>query len=239
MCVAIVVEESISLATLLACENANPHGAGVAWGYGDRVRYRKGLEAMDIWRMLDALPRPFLLHFRWATHGPRVPHLAHPFPLGDRALISRATEGVAEGVLIHNGVWNDYKRWVPDWVTAENWSDTAVAAYVAGNVGEEILDHVGWSTATARAAGDGRLDVTMRGRWMSHSDGNHYSNLSWLPRPRPTYQEWRDARQPRQPRQPRQTLACRDDQPSLWDVLRDDAAPALRFLAESQGRKGR
>jgi hypothetical protein len=190
MCVAIIVESDITPDTLTSCDDANPHGIGVAWAQRDRIAYRKGLSLREVIKIAPRLPRPFLLHFRWATHGPRVPHLTHPFPLGERALISRATEGTADAVLIHNGVWSDYRRWVPAWVDAERWSDTAVAAYVAGTVGEEVLDHVAWSTATARAAGGGRIDITLRGRWMSHTDGNTYSNLHWLPRSLPTPRAW-------------------------------------------------
>lgn len=189
MCVAIIVETELSAATLEACEDANPHGGGLAWADGDTIRYHKGLRWREMARIAANLPRPFLAHFRWATHGGVRDYLCHPFPLGQRALTSRAVEGTAPSVLIHNGVWPDYLRWMPGGVDDARWSDTAVAAYAAEVVGEEILDHVGWSTAIARATGGGRLDITARGRWMDHSDGNVYSNLHWLPRPfvRPTF----------------------------------------------------
>lgn len=186
MCVAILVEGDFPLETALACEDMNPHGAGLAWGSEDRVMYVKGLDARDIARLAKDLPRPFLAHFRWATHGGRALHLSHPFPIGSRALVSRALKGSAESVLIHNGVWTDYQKWVPRWLSKpERWSDTAFAAFAAGIVGEEVLDHVGWSTATAVARGGGRLDITLRGRWVEHDDGNTYSNLNWVPRPAP------------------------------------------------------
>jgi hypothetical protein len=186
MCVAIIVETELSAATLEACEDANPHGGGLAWADGDTVRYRKGLRWREMARIAATLPRPFLAHFRWATHGGVRDYLCHPFPLGARALTSRAVEGAAPAVLIHNGVWSDYLRWMPGGVEAERWSDTAVAAYATEVVGEEILDHVGWSNAVARATGGGRLDITARGRWLDHTDGNVYSNLYWcrlVPRP--------------------------------------------------------
>jgi hypothetical protein len=188
MCVAILVEAEIAPATLAACEDANPHGGGLAWIAGDQIAYRKGLRWREMARLAATLPRPFLAHFRWATHGGVRDYLCHPFPLGARALTSRAVEGLAPAVLIHNGVWPDYLRWMPGGIEAERWSDTAVAAYATEVVGEDILDHVGWSNAVARATA-GRMDITLRGRWMDHTDGNVYSNLSWLPRPavRPTF----------------------------------------------------
>lgn len=237
MCVAIIVEGSISTDTLLSCEDNNPHGAGLAWGDGDRVRYRKGLTAMEVVKIAQALPRPFLLHFRWATHGGRAAHLTHPFPLGHRALISRSLEGVADAVLIHNGVWGDYERFIPQWVDRDRWSDTAVAAYVAGTTDESILDHVAWSTAVARAAGSGRLDITTRGRWYEHSDGNSYSNLSWLPRPAPRYSiasaiagsSWLDRREAEMQRRHTTGLACQTALPGLDP----GQAEIERFLATS------
>jgi hypothetical protein len=181
MCVAAVIEGDLAPRDIEAMDDANPHGAGVAYGHGPRVSYLKGLTVRDVKRLAVTLPRPFLLHFRWATHGGVKAHLTHPFPIGSRAVISRSLQGSADSVLIHNGVWRDYEKFAPPWVDKERWSDTAIAAYAAGEFGEEILDHVGWSTAVARAAGQGRLDITLRGRWMDHG-GNTYSNLSWIPR---------------------------------------------------------
>jgi hypothetical protein len=182
MCVAVLVETAKGPTALemWQMEDANPHGAGIAWASGDIVRYKKGLTWRQAHDLLAKIPRPALLHFRWATHGGRARHLSHPFPLGPRALTSRKMNGGAKAVLIHNGVWTDYRAYIPDGISPDKWSDTAVAAYAAGTLGEEILDHVDWSTAVGRASGDGRMDVTLRGNWQEH-EGNLYSNLGWQP----------------------------------------------------------
>lgn len=190
MCVAALIEsdEGPSKDELIGMERDNPHGAGVAYIEGDRIRYKKGLNWVQVHKILKRVPRPALVHFRWATHGGKAMHLTHPFPLGPRALVSKALTGTAPAVLIHNGIWSDYADFIPDWATnrKSQLSDTAVAAYVAEKW-EGVLDDVDWSTAVMRSSGPGRADVTLRGRWVEY-DGNMYSNLSWqhhMPSKRP------------------------------------------------------
>lgn len=181
MCVAVLVEsDAPSMVEMWHMDSDNPHGIGIAWASGDIIRYRKGISWMDAYNALEKLPRPCLLHFRWATHGGRARRLAHPFPLGPKAVTSRKLNGGAKAVLIHNGTWDDYTKFIPQGIDPRQWSDTAVAAFVAGTIGEEILDHVPWCTAVGRAAGNGRMDVTLRGDWTSHN-GNMYSNMYWQP----------------------------------------------------------
>lgn len=189
MCVAVVIEtqKGPSQIECWQMDDANPHGVGLAWGSGELVRYRKGLTWMEAYDLLQRIPRPALMHFRWATHGGRARHLTHPFPLGPRALTSRKLNAASKAVLIHNGVWTNYLRHMPPGVKTEKWSDTAVAAYAAGVHGEEILDDVDWATATMRAISDnGAVDIVMRGHWQEH-EGNMYSNLTWQPRAKSYY----------------------------------------------------
>ena len=182
MCVAILVESKRGpTATELAhMEAHNPHGGGVGFPSGTDIEYRRGLTAKQIAKMLPQLPRPTLVHFRWATHGPRVPELCHPFPLGVAAFVRRTLRGRAPGVLIHNGVWNDAHRHCPRWQPYERTSDTAVAAFMVGTGREDILDEVPWSTAIMRSSGPGKADVVLRGYWTEYN-GDLYSNLNWQP----------------------------------------------------------
>lgn len=185
MCVAVLIEtaKGPTEREIRLMYEDNPHGAGLAWGSGDLVRYRKGLSVQQVIDLLPTLPRPVLLHFRWATHGGTDRVMTHPFPIGRRAITSRKLNGAARAVLIHNGVWHDYERFAPPGCNTDYWSDTAVAAWAAGEYGEDILDHVNWATAVGRAAGNGRLDITLRGTW-EEWQGNQYSNLLWQPKPK-------------------------------------------------------
>lgn len=184
MCVAAVIETEAGPTSdeLRQMHNDNPHGAGVAFVHGGAVRYHKAVTWQWIAKNQARWPRPYLLHFRWATHGGRARHLAHPFPISISAVLSRKLSGECDRVLIHNGIWNNYHRFLPHWLRreADRWSDTAVAAYAAKVYGDGILDDVDWSTAVGRFAGIGRMDVTMRGRWTEYN-GNMYSNLNWQP----------------------------------------------------------
>jgi hypothetical protein len=139
---------------------------------------------------------PYLLHFRWATHGDRVAELTHPFPLGPRALLGE-TSGAADRVLIHNGTWSFYDSTVERFMNDGNYelpeelincaSDTALAAWLAEH-DPDVLDSVMWATALAEMRwttdleGNQRrtMDITTRGQWYD-KDGNWYSNLNWVP----------------------------------------------------------
>lgn len=178
MCVAVVIESKkrIPAQHLKAMHDANPHGAGVAWIDGDLIQYRKGLTWKQIDDIQDLLPRPFFMHFRIATRGAKIPELTHPFPLGLMAF-SDDLVGSAHGVLMHNGTWSGYRQHVPNGINPEVVSDTQVAAY-ACDEDENILSEVSWSNAIMRAKGNGRADITLRGRWFEF-EGNQYSNTHW------------------------------------------------------------
>lgn len=184
MCVAaIITGASPPLADLQDMEAENPHGAGLAWQVPgeNQLTYKKGLTAEEVHEILDALPRPVLLHFRWATHGTRSKALTHPFPLGIRALLDPSLEGKAKACLIHNGVWDAYRKHMPDFLDTLklDLSDTAVAAYVALR-NPSILRDVRWATAVGRARGKGKpMAVKTTGGWTTYA-GNQYSNLQWV-----------------------------------------------------------
>lgn len=179
MCVAAVLYgEGPTLAELRKMDKINPHGGGLGWVYeGDTVvTYAKGLTPEEIYALLGKLPRPTLLHFRYATHGPKTTAQCHPFPLGHWALTAKGGYGVAPAVLVHNGVWQSHHKYKPAWIKWGDVSDTAMAAYMA-EADEAILDDVDWSTVVGRAK-DGQMVVTRRKRWFERGP-DWYSNLTW------------------------------------------------------------
>lgn len=176
MCVAAVIERDLSLEDLKKMASANPDGGGIAYPDGDTIAYRKGLTAEEVHALQQYLPRPYFVHFRIATKGAKIPELTHPFPIGMQAF-SDDLVGFARAVLMHNGTWNDYDRYVPAGIKRTEVSDTQVAAYACA-FDEDLLNKVGWSNAIMRAAGDGRADITLRGQWSEH-EGNQFSNLHW------------------------------------------------------------
>lgn len=193
MCVAAIVFNPVCLEYLEAMENDNPHGAGIAWLQNGAIQFMKGLKAKDIYQLQtdEVMSYPYLMHYRWATHGDKVPELTHPFPIGPRALLGELS-GSAQAVLIHNGTWNSYERTAARYINLGNYeipeeilaaaSDTAVAAWLVQD-NPEILDEISWATAVAEIVekdGAKSMEITTRGTW-SDKDGNWYSNLNWVP----------------------------------------------------------
>jgi predicted glutamine amidotransferase len=184
MCIAAIISVPLSADDLKLMDESNPHGGGVAWVDCGELRFRRGLGPGEIHAMQESgeLTLPYLLHFRWATQGDRVPELTHPFPIGLRAMFGEL-EGTAESVLIHNGTWSMQDRWlralesVPSDVI-ESASDTAIIAWLLQD-NPHLINQVRWATAigTVRA---GVLHVETTGTWTEH-EGNQYSNLHWLP----------------------------------------------------------
>lgn len=268
MCVAVVIRgASPSLADLLDMEADNPHGAGIAWKPDgkNRVLYRKGMTAKEVSEVLDALPRPVLLHFRWATHGSQKKALTHPFPLGVAALLNTNLEGSARGVLIHNGVWNGYAKHVPKWARGLDLSDTAVAAYVAAH-NPDILREVHWSTAVGKARGAAKpMLVKLRGDWTEYGaeegrPANLFSNLKWrgaATKPyRGLYGNWEDywgdgymvtpapARYTTTPKTYKPTRWRKNPLTQVWELLQgeddDDVLASTKYTPvgyEDDGRK--
>jgi hypothetical protein len=193
MCVAAVIFKPVPLDDLKAMEDNNPHGAGIAWEQDGQIRFIRGLTAADIYQLQEdkVMTYPYLMHYRWATHGAKVPELTHPFVVGPRALMGEL-RGAAEAVLIHNGTWNAYERYavlysnlgnyeIPEEIL-EEMSDTAIAAWLAQD-DPTILDEISWATALAemKPGPDGvpTMEITTRGTWEEY-EGNMYSNLHWM-----------------------------------------------------------
>lgn len=189
MCVAAVIFNAVPLEHLECMEHDNPHGAGVAWCKNGEIRFLKGLTAREIYDMQTegVMTYPYLMHYRWATHGGRVSELTHPFVLGPRALMGELS-GTCQSLMMHNGTWGSYDRVASKYVNQGNYempeellaiqSDTAIAAWLALD-NPDVLDGVAWATVVAEMV-NGEMEITTRGTW-SDKDGNWYSNLNWVP----------------------------------------------------------
>jgi hypothetical protein len=223
MCVILVCPDETKRpdrAVLDACHAANPHGAGVAWREGGRVRWMKNLEPDDLEALLPELPGEVVIHFRWASVGGVDADLCHPFPVTRKA--ETDLFGSAKAVVFQNGTWGAYDealrrltngqgRKLPDGPM----SDTRAAALCVRVHGREML---------AKLPGrwvwmDGER-TRLYGSWLSFR-GMRASNLHFVRRLEPVEAEEAD-----EPDEAEELESWSDDplllrQPDLWSCERD------------------
>ena len=188
MCVIITgTTKKPSLVELLAAENQNPDGGGMAWTTPEGVEFRKGLTASEIHGHLEALPRAtrWVVHFRYATVGEPQVGLCHPFPIQrDTGLDA---EGIVDRVLFHNGTVPDWKDRLKD-ITLDpqqavsvpegEWSDSrGVAWLLALNESTRALNFIEGKFIAMNRRG---IRVYPQGRvgW-TEKNGILYSNTYW------------------------------------------------------------
>ncbi len=113
MCVAIYKPKGVDApdkTTLLSCWTANPDGAGYATRRDDgKVEWVKGFMTWQAFyaafkNIADIKEREVIIHFRIGTSGGNTPGNTHPFPITDNVDEMKSTCGVADEVLMHNGV---------------------------------------------------------------------------------------------------------------------------------------
>ena len=146
MCVILVCAKNVrpSRDVLYACHAANPHGAGVAWREGGRVRWGKNLGPGKLSVLLPKLEGEIIVHFRWASVGGVDGRLCHPFPITPKANVSLS--GNAESVLFHNGTWGGYadalmrlEQHRDEPLPTRPMSDTRAAALIVHTTGPNTL----------------------------------------------------------------------------------------------------
>jgi hypothetical protein len=194
---------------LANCWKENPHGAGYMFCDGGNVIIRKAffkLEELEGSYREDhgryGQSSPFVLHFRWATHGSKNELNTHPHPIipGNVAIV-------------HNGV---LRVQIPK---GEDISDTIayVRQHLSWKTPKQLLGakmrrrlegEIGWQNKFVILRGDGELSIVneREGEW---ADGVWYSNSSYRPQLATYYV---------------------NGQGSLWDDEGDDAWASWRRL---------
>ena len=95
MCLALVkkANATLNLDQMKEASISNPHGFGVAWTDGKRLRCFRTMKKTELFDKLKKLTAyPAIVHFRFATHGTKSEENCHPF---------RVNKGIA---MIHNGI---------------------------------------------------------------------------------------------------------------------------------------
>ena len=159
-----------------ACYTTNPHGFGIAWFDGTKVRITKGVKSLsEIQALVKGLANYLsLIHFRWATIGEKTKDNCHPFHVG-----------VYGAAMVHNGGFPTRPRKTKDKDGKEvQWSDTKEIGHVLNSWSEEIIrrnigkfkEWHGEGNRTAFLMSNGEILKT--GNWNDH-DGLTCSNLNW------------------------------------------------------------
>ena len=188
MCVIITgIKRKPTLVELLAAEDQNPDGGGMAWSTPKGVEFVKGLTAEEIHEILLGLDDSirWVVHFRYATVGDPQAGLCHPFPVQKDTNLN--IEGRVGRVLFHNGTVPDWKKKLKDItldptfevdIPAGDWSDSrGVAWLLALNGSTRPLNFIEGKFVVVNRAG---ILVFPKGRvgWVEEQ-GILYSNTYW------------------------------------------------------------
>lgn len=180
MCVILACKnKKPSLEILNKCHGRNSDGAGVGWFNSDgKVQYRKGLlDSSEVYKFIQHLELPFVIHFRAASIGGKSLLLTHPFEVTKESVLKM--EGSTDKVVFHNGHVSDWEIYLaaaniePD--NKQPMSDTRAMAMIAANDNTKFLrrakgHYVVMDSKDVRFYLYGKFD---------EEDGIAYSNLFW------------------------------------------------------------
>lgn len=172
MCVILVGKvNELRKVDLKSAWTSNPHGGGIAFPSGGRVKSIKGLMTLSALksalRELDQ-ESEVALHLRYATHGAVSAKNTHPFPIGKTG-----------EYLMHNGVLSCFGS-----SGEKGQSDSADLARVLGDIRNavdrsKVLSSLSGMFCTISPK---RITLTGSRSWVKISDGVMGSNDNFIPR---------------------------------------------------------
>lgn len=186
MCLIVASQTGVML-TPKELKNAhlnNPDAWGIVYHDGKRLQVTRGFNLDSMYRAVEkAKGHPYVLHFRWATHGDKSLRNAHPFRLtkdlymAHNGVLNIATPDPAlsdtghlakhiSGILEKNPEWYNSDGFIP---TIETWIGTSNKLAFLDSHGEILI-------ANEQA-----------GRWI---DGIWLSNLHSLDDPLEEWETW-------------------------------------------------
>jgi hypothetical protein len=225
MCVVLICPEKVrpSIETLIACDEGNPHGGGVAWRRNGAVEWAKTNDIDEINAICHKVKGELIIHFRIASVGGVCNELRHPFPVTHRANLDDS--GRTNAVLFQNGTWSGWREGL-EFAKSEGhkipegtMSDTRAAAFLCSIYGHKFLKKLSPSRWVFFSASE-----THRfGDWYKRN-GIYFSNLYWTPRD--SYTPSRETNEPTacQGSNPTGYKTKLDEELELWDM-----APAASY----------
>lgn len=161
---------------------ANPHGGGFMFARDGKLVIRKGFykfrefkEAYDAAFLYHGAESPFIVHFRWATHGGHEVVNCHPHELAN-----------GDAGLVHNGILDQFQTsWNSKISDTVLFCRTVLAMRPAEQLVDEafnglLAEMIGPHNKFAIMDKDGNVSIVNadQGEW----DGPYwFSNLSYLP----------------------------------------------------------
>lgn len=203
---------------LCACEEANPHGGGIAWRRNGAVEWMKTNSLDEIYQTALKVKGELVIHFRIASVGGVCNELRHPFPITSKANLD--PHGRGNAVLFQNGTWSDWQRAIEHAIEEGHkpptgpMSDTRAAAWLCSIYGHKFLKKLQPSRWVYFSANE----TATFGQWFKR-DGLYFSNLYW--QSRPAFRESQATT--RATAEPEQHQTKLDRELELWDMQATEA----------------
>jgi len=180
MCVISIYQEIAPLLEELEqMEKTNKDGGGIAWREKEKIKWKKGLNAKEIYTITKKISFPYIIHFRLATSGGVTKELCHPFPINLQ--VETNLEGKAEKVIFHNGIWNKWKELCLNAIVSSGKSflkgkisDTRALAWFVTIYGEEILTLIDEKVVIFSSN-----SIAIYGNGWIREEKTIYSNQNW------------------------------------------------------------
>lgn len=155
---------------------SNPDGAGIAYRANNGgFKVIKGLMEYEDFlnTLLDIEDKELVIHFRYATHGKKIPEQTHPFAVSRNTINAKAysRERTFQSLLFHNGVISEFGN--------KKYSDTleftsTVLAYLPDTQTKcKVLEMIGDKFVLLE-----NNKIYLIGNFQKE-DGVYYSNLHW------------------------------------------------------------
>lgn len=162
MCIILKITgpKQISLSELYDCADFNPDGIGMMMS----GHVLKNLSVEEVYYSLEytSEDNPAIVHFRFASVGPAVDDLIHPFPAGKY------------GYLFHNGTvksWQDLlfrNIDLADLPDEKYWSDSKALALLVEKFGSNFLNILASDSRFALVKDN---NIQLFGDWVYHKNG--------------------------------------------------------------------
>lgn len=173
-----------SLEILKKAESANGDGAGVVWiNENKKAQWKKGLNADGVFKVIEDLPLPFVIHFRLGSRGLKKDLLlTHPFVIAPNSPLS--LEGEADKLFVHNGtIFDSDWKWgllgagleAPDDLMSDS---RAIAMILSQHKNYDFLKKIKGNFIYIDSTKE-KFPFVILGDTFKYEDGMYFSNFEW------------------------------------------------------------